>query len=187
MSAHCRLMIAMSTLTVWIQMDHLAVIVKMDILEMEELETVKVRLEPPNSHGDFRSVVSRGSWPSRRAFARADYANHDWFHCIAWQHRCIEGWTLTVPLRCWKGVHCLSAAWHFRSVHSRLHKNNRCAASVVTRAISQLRTSSERKVSVSATKQPLTAEITLLYVFSLSNSLFFLSFLRLSDQSHMQE
>ena len=36
-------MIVTSTLTVWIQTDHLAVIVKMDILEMEEVETVKVR------------------------------------------------------------------------------------------------------------------------------------------------
>ena len=35
-------------------------------------------------------------------------------------------------LRCWKGVHCLSAAWHFRSVHGRLLVNNRLAASLVT-------------------------------------------------------
>ena len=53
--------------------------------------------------------------------------------------------------------------------------------------MSQLRTSSERKLSLSATRQPFTVEIALLFVFSLSNSLFFVSFLRLSDLSHTQE
>ena len=81
----------------------------------------------------------------------------------------------------------LSASWPFRSVHGRLHVNNRFAASAVRCATSQLRTSSERKLSLSAKRQPFTAEIALLYVLSLSNSLFFVSFLRLSDRSHMQE
>ena len=89
--------------------------------------------------------------------------------------------------RCWKGVHCLSAVWYFRSVHGRLHVNNRFAASAVTCAISQLCTSSKRKLSLSATRQPFTVEIALLYVFSLSHLLFSLSFLRLYDRSHMQE
>ena len=53
--------------------------------------------------------------------------------------------------------------------------------------ISQLRTSSERKPSLSATRQPFTVKIALLFVFSLSNSLFFVCFLRLSDLSHTQE
>ena len=92
-----------------------------------------------------------------------------------------------VLLRCWKGVHCLSAAWHFWSVHGRLHVNNRFAASAVKCTISHLRTSSKRKLSLSATRQPFTVEIALLFVFSLSNSLFFVSFLRLSDLSHTQE
>ena len=50
---------------------------------------------------------------------------------------------------CWSGLislHCkASAAWHVRSVHGRLYVNNRFAASVVTCAFSQLRTSSERE------------------------------------------
>ena len=81
----------------------------------------------------------------------------------------------------------LTAAWHFRSVQGRLHVNNPFASSAVTCTMSQLRTSSERKLSLSATRQPFTVEIALLFVFSLSNSLFFVSFLRLSDLSHTQE
>ena len=46
---------------------------------------------------------------------------------------------------------------------------------------------SERKLSLSATRLSFTVEIALLYVFSLSNSLVFVSFLRLSDLSHRQE
>ena len=65
--------------------------------------------------------------------------------------------------------------------------NNRFAASAVTCTISQLRTSSEKKLSLSATRQPITVEIALLFVFSLSNSLFFVSFLRLSNLSHTQQ
>ena len=65
--------------------------------------------------------------------------------------------------------------------------SNRFAASAVTCAVSQLPTSSERKLSLWATRQPFTVEIALLYVFCLSNSLFFLSLLCLSDRSHMQE
>ena len=61
------------------------------------------------------------------------------------------------------------------------------ASLVVTCTMSQLRTSSERKLSLSATRQPFTVEIALVFVFSLSNSLFFVSFLRLSDLSHTQE
>ena len=79
--------------------------------------------------------------------------------------------------------HCVT----LRSVHGRLHVNNRVTASVVTCTISQLRTSSERKLSLSATRQSFMVEIALLYVFSLSNSLVFVSFLRLSDRSHTQE
>ena len=45
----------------------------------------------------------------------------------------------------------------------------------------------KRKLSLSATRQPFTVEIALLFVFSLSNSLFFVSFLCLSDLSHTQE
>ena len=42
-------------------------------------------------HGDLRLVLSRCSWPSPRALARADYANQDWFPCIARRrHRSIE-------------------------------------------------------------------------------------------------
>ena len=132
-------------------------------------------------------MVTRCSWPSPRAFARADYANQDWFPCIARRHRSIECWIWAVLIPCWKGVHCLSAAWHFRSVHGRLHVNNPFASSAVTCTMSQLRTSSERKLSLSATRQPFTVEIALLFVFSLSNSLFFVSFLRLSDRSHTQK
>ena len=91
-----------------------------------------------------------------------------------------------VLLRCWKGVHCLSAAWHFRSVHGWLHVNNRFAASR-SRAPSHNSYFKRRKLSLSATRQPFTVEIALLFVFSLSNSLFFVSFLRLSYLSHMQE
>ena len=65
--------------------------------------------------------------------------------------------------------------------------NNRFAASAVTCAISQLRTSIERKLSWSATRQPFTVEIAPLHVFSLSSSLFFVPFLRLSDRLHMQK
>ena len=64
-------------------------------------------------------------------------------------------------------------------------RSQRCMA--VTCAISQLRTSSERKLSLSATRQPFMVEIALLYVFSLSNWLVFVSFLRSSDRSHTQE
>ena len=46
---------------------------------------------------------------------------------------------------------------------------------------------SHLKLSLSATRQPFTVDIALLYVFSLSNSLFFVSFLRLPDRSHAQE
>ena len=72
----------------------------------------------------------------------------------------------------------LSAAWHVQ---------NPFASTAVTCTMSQLRTSSERKLSLSATRQPFTVEIALLFVFSLSNSLFFVSFLCLSDLSHTQE
>ena len=34
-------------------------------------------------HVDLKLALSRCSWPSPRAFARADYANQDWFPCIA--------------------------------------------------------------------------------------------------------
>ena len=50
------------------------------------------------------------------------------------------------------------------------------ASTAVTCTMSQLRTSSERKLSFSATRQPFTVEIALLFVFSLSNSLFFVPF-----------
>ena len=62
------------------------------------------------------------------------------------------------------------------SVHGRLHVNMRFAASAVTCKISKRRTSSERKLSLSATRPPFTVEIALLYVFSLSNSLVFVCF-----------
>ena len=68
----------------------------------------------------------------------------------------------------------------------RLHVNNPFAASTATCTISQLRTSSERKLSLPATKQPLTVEIALLFVFSLANSLF-VCFLCLSDLSQTQK
>ena len=48
-------------------------------------------------------------------------------------------------------------------------------------------TSSHRKLSLSATRQPFRVDIVLLFVFSLSKSLFFVSFLRSSDLSHTQE
>ena len=95
---------------------------------------------------------------------------------------CASAVSVNHCMRAW-----LSAAWHFRSVHDQLHVNNRFASSAVTCTMSQLRTSSERKLSLSATRQPFTVEIALLFVFSLSNSLFFVSFLRLSDLSHTQE
>ena len=41
------------------------------------------------------------------------------------RHRPIECLIRAVLLRCSKGLHCLSAAWHIRSVHGRLHVNNR--------------------------------------------------------------
>ena len=66
-------------------------------------------------------------------------------------------------------------------------RNNRFAASAVMCASSQLRTSSERKLSLSVTRQPIIVEIGLFYVFSLSNSLVFVSFLRKSDRKHTQE
>ena len=145
------------------------------------------QLGPGILHADLKCALSHCSWLSPAAFARADYANQDWFPCIARRHRSFECWIRAVLLRCWKGIHCLSAAWHFRSVHGRLHVNNPFASLAVTCTMSQLRTSSERKLSFSATRQPFTVEIALLYVFSLSNSLFYLSFLRLSDLSHTQE
>ena len=43
-----------------------------------------------NWHGDLRLALSRCSWPSPRAFARAGHANQDWFPCIAWWHRSVE-------------------------------------------------------------------------------------------------
>ena len=61
------------------------------------------------------------------------------------------------------------------------------ASTAVTCTMSQLRTSSERKLSLSATRQPFTVEIALLFVFSLSNSLFLVSFFCLSGLSHTQE
>ena len=61
------------------------------------------------------------------------------------------------------------------------------ASTAVTCTMSQLRTSSERKLSLSATRQPFTVEIGLLFVFSLSNSLFFVAFFCLSGLSHTQE
>ena len=118
-----------------------------------------------------------------KSFACAGYANQGRFPCIARRHRSIECLIRAVLLRCWKGLHCLSAAWHVRSVHGRLHVIKRFAASAVTYAISQLRTSSERKLSLLETRPPFTVEIGLLFVFSLSNSLIFVSFLRLSDLS----
>ena len=90
-------------------------------------------------------ALSRCSWPYPRAFASAHYANQARFPCIARRHRSIECWIRAVLIRCWKDVHFLSAAWHFRSVHGRLHVNKRFAASAVTCTILQLRTSSEKK------------------------------------------
>ena len=43
-----------------------------------------------SEHADLSLAFSRCSWPSPRAFARADYANQDWFPCIARRHRSIE-------------------------------------------------------------------------------------------------
>ena len=136
-------------------------------------------------HADFRLALLRCSWPSPRAFADADYANQAWFPCIAWRHRSIECQIRAVLVQCWKGVHCLSAAWHFRSVHGRLHINKRFAASAVTCTILQLRTSGEKNNKFVGNK-------TAIYgrnrsVLSLSNSLVFVSVLRLSDRSHMKE
>ena len=102
--------------------------------------------------------------------------------CAKLRYLCASAASVSHCMRAW-----LSAAWHFRSVHGRLHVNNPFASSAVTCTMSQLRTSSERKLSLSATRQPFTIEIALLFVFSLSNSLFFVSFLRLSDLSHTQE
>ena len=140
-----------------------------------------------HDHGDLRLALSRCSWPSPRAFARAGYANQGWFPRIARWHRSIECLIRAVLLRCWKGLHCLNAVWHVRFVHGRSHVNNGFAASAVMCAISQVRTSSERKLSLSATRPPFTVQIAFLYVFSLSHSLVFVSFLRLSDLSHRQE
>ena len=50
------------------------------------------------------------------------------------------------------------------------------ASTAVTCTMSQLRTLSERKLSLSATRQPFTVEIARLFVFSLSKSLFFVPF-----------
>ena len=135
-----------------------------------------------SSEGEYSDlnmhVQAHGFWGLRSravnvrdclAFERAGYANQGWFPCIARRHRSNECFIRAVLLRCWKGLHCLSAAWHVRSVHGRLHVNIRFAASAVTSAISKLRTSSERKLSLSATRPPFTVEIALLYVFSLSN------------------
>ena len=61
-------------------------------------------------HDDLKCALSRCSWLSPRAFARAGYVNQDWFPCIARRHRSIECLIRAVLLRCWKGIHCLSAA-----------------------------------------------------------------------------
>ena len=92
-----------------------------------------------HDHGDLRLALSRCSWPSPTAFAYAGNANQGWFPYIARRHRSTQCLIRTVLLRRCKGLHCLSAAWHVRSVHGRLHVNNGFAASEVTCAISQLR------------------------------------------------
>ena len=48
-------------------------------------------------------------------------------------------------------------------------------------------TTAKRNLSLSATRQPFIFEIALLNVLSFSNSLFFVSFLRLSDRTHTKE
>ena len=76
----------------------------------------------------------------------------------------------TLPLSIWSVAHRQS----FRCVGGHVHDLTTF-------------TSSERKLSLSATRQPFTVEIALVFVFSLSKSLFFVFFLRLSDLSHTQE
>ena len=39
------------------------------------------------SHADLKCALSRCSWLPPAVFARADYANQDWFPCIARRHR----------------------------------------------------------------------------------------------------
>ena len=53
--------------------------------------------------------------------------------------------------------------------------------------VRNLTTSYFEQNEMSATKPPFTIEVALLYVFSSSNSLVFLSFLHFSDLSHRQE
>ena len=104
--------------------------------------------------------------------------------CAKLRNLCASAVSVSHCMRAW-----LSTAWHFRSVHGRLHVNNPFASSAVTCTMSQLRTSSERKLNLSATRQPAIyrRNRSSVCLLRLSNSLFFVSFLRLSDLSHTQE
>ena len=99
--------------------------------------------QPRSGHGDLRLVVSRCSWSSPRAFARADYANQDWLPCIARRHRSIECGADPMLKRCSLLRRCVTLP-----VGTWFNVNNWFPASAVTCVISQLRTLSERKLSL---------------------------------------
>ena len=138
-------------------------------------------------HGDLRLVLSRCSWPSPRAFA------------LSWL--------------CWSGMislHCAAAPFHWvidtggaNPMFIKRSLFERCVTLPVGRwsvAQKQLIRSvggMVRSITISyferketkfdATRQPFMVEIALLFVFFLSNSLVFVSFLSLSDRSYTQD
>ena len=64
-------------------------------------------------------------------------------------------------LLCWKGVHCLSAAWHLGSVHDRLHVNKQSQRRRSRAQSHNFALQAKRKLSLSATRQPFMVKIAL--------------------------
>ena len=123
------------------------------------------------------------------AFACADYANqeHDDFAALRGGTDALNAW-YGQSYSAAEGVFIVWVlAWHFRSLHGRLRVNNWFAVPVVTCAISLTSFFKRKETKFFKNKTVIRSNSLFYYVFSSSNSLFFMTSLQFSDLSDMQE
>ena len=96
---------------------------------LTETKLVQTRVVMRKEHCDFKFALARKSRPCQGTFARANQADRrvNLLHCT----ERLMPWLLDTggcdcDIECFL---CLSATWHFRSVHSRLLSNNLFAVS----------------------------------------------------------
>ena len=140
------------------------------------------------THGDLTLALTRCLWPSPRAFARADYANQDWFplHCAAAAvHWVLDTGGATPMLKrrslFERRVTLLVGTWSVARKQS-----FRCVGGHVQNLTTSYFDRKETKFV--GNKTAIYPSKLLFWLSSLcQNSPFLVSFLRLTDLSHTQE